>query len=101
MNIVRDNPSRELYSARNSFKPINFYCDARGARSVQITGDFNRWRPMPMQQRDDGWWFIQVMLSHGHHQYYFLVDGQPVLDPQASGTACNRENERVSIVAVS
>jgi 1,4-alpha-glucan branching enzyme len=38
-----------------------------------------------MQRRDDGWWFIQVMLIHGHHQYRFLVDGKPVLDPRAAG----------------
>jgi 1,4-alpha-glucan branching enzyme len=101
MNTVHEKPSSELYSARNSFKPINFYCGAPGAKSVQIAGDFNRWRPMPMRQREDGWWFIQVLLTHGHHQYHFLVDGHPVLDPQASGTACNRENERVSLLAVS
>ena len=35
-----------------------------------------------MQRRDDGWWFIQIMLPHGHHQYRFLVDDKPVLDPR-------------------
>jgi hypothetical protein len=54
-----------------------------------------------MRQRDDGWWFFQVVLAHGHHQYYFLVGGQPMLDPQASGTARNSENETVSLIAVS
>jgi hypothetical protein len=40
-------------------------------------------------------------LTHGHHQYLFLVDGQPVLDPKASGIARNDRNERVSLIAVS
>jgi hypothetical protein len=31
------------------------------------------------------WWFLQVELSHGHHEYRFLVDGKPVLDPHAAG----------------
>ena len=101
MNTIYDKPSSELYSARNSLKPVNFYCAAPRAKSVRIAGDFNHWHPVPMRQRDDGWWFFQVVLAHGHHQYYFLVDGQPMLDPQASGTARNSENETVSLIAVS
>ncbi len=54
-----------------------------------------------MSRRVDGWWFIQVELPHGHHQYRFLVDGQPTLDPQASGTARDDDNQPVSLVAVS
>jgi hypothetical protein len=42
-----------------------------------------------------------VPLSHGHHQYRFLVDGKPMLDPQAMGIARNEQNEQVSLVAVS
>jgi hypothetical protein len=49
----------------------------------------------------DGWWFIQVPLTHGHHQYRFVVDGKPMLDPHAAGVARNERNEEVSLVAVS
>ena len=99
--VIYDKPASELYSARNSLKPTNFYCDATSAKSVQIAGDFNQWHPVPMHQRVDGWWFIQILLPHGHHQYHFLVDGQPTLDPQASGTARDDDNHPVSLVAVS
>ena len=54
-----------------------------------------------MQRRGDGWWFLQVMLGQGHHQYRFLVDGKPVLDPRAMGVVRNQMNEEVSVVAVS
>jgi len=54
-----------------------------------------------MQRRDGGWWFIQVLLSHGHHQYRFLVDGKPVLDPRAAGKDRDQANEEVSVVTVS
>jgi 1,4-alpha-glucan branching enzyme len=101
MNAVYDKPASQLYSARNSLKPINFYCAAPRARSVYLAGNFNRWHPIPMRRREDGWWFIQVLLPHGHHQYHFLVDGQPTLDPQALGTARNSDNQTVSLVAVS
>ncbi len=53
-----------------------------------------------MEPRDDGWWFIQVMLIHGHHQYRFLADGKPVLDPRAAGVSRDQANEEVSVVAV-
>ena len=70
-------------------------------KSVQIAGDFNQWHPVPMHQQVDGWWFIQLLLAHGHHHYHFLVDGQPTLDPHASGTARDDDNQPVSLVAVS
>lgn len=54
-----------------------------------------------MRRREDGWWFIEVHLTHGHHQYRFLVDDQPFLDPKGTGTARNERNEQVSLLAVS
>jgi len=54
-----------------------------------------------MRRRVDGWWFIEVQLTRGHHLYRFLVDGKPVLDPQGAGIARNERNERVSLIAVS
>ncbi len=101
MNAVYDKPATQLYSARNSLRPVNFYCSAPGAKAVHLAGDFSHWRPIAMIRRVDGWWFIQVELPHGHHQYHFLVDGQPTLDPQASGTARDEDNQPVSLVAVS
>jgi 1,4-alpha-glucan branching enzyme len=101
MNAVYDKPASQLYSARNSLKPTNFYCAAPSARSVQIAGDFNYWHPVPMHQQVDGCWFVQLLLAHGHHQYRFLVDGQPTLDPQASGTTRDSDNQPVSLIAVS
>jgi 1,4-alpha-glucan branching enzyme len=96
-----ETPAGRRYSAKNSIKPVNFYCSAPGAKSVHLAGDFNLWHPIPMHQREDGWWFLQVQLRHGHHQYHFLVDGKPTLDPQAPGTAHDRNNQLVSLVAVS
>jgi 1,4-alpha-glucan branching enzyme len=98
-----DKNSFSPYAARNTTKPVNFYCAAPFAQSVFLAGDFNGWNPAshPMRRREDGCWFIEVLLTHGHHQYQFLVDGQPVLDPRGTGIARNERNERVSLVAVS
>jgi hypothetical protein len=91
------------YPARKMTKPVNFYHAAPSAQSVYLVGDFNEWNPTshPMRRRVDGCWFIEVQLPHGHHRYQFLVDDQPVLDPQGTGIARNERNERVSLLAVS
>jgi len=101
MNTTHDHPPQGDYSAKNSIKPINFYCSASGAKTVHLSGSFNRWHPILMEQRENGWWYIQIWLPHGHHQYRFLVDGQPTLDLHATGITRDDRDEPVSLIAVS
>jgi 1,4-alpha-glucan branching enzyme len=91
------------YSAKKMSKPVNFICVAPSARRVCLAGDFNGWDPEthPMRRQPDGAWLLQVPLHHGHHQYRFLVDGKPVLDPSAHGVARDVHGDRVSLIAVS
>jgi 1,4-alpha-glucan branching enzyme len=102
MNTMFNN-TNNLYAARRTTKPVNFYFAASTAQSVYLVGDFNGWDSTshPMRRREDGWWFIEVQLRHGYHRYRFLVDGKPVLDPQSTGTAHDEQNEQVSLLAVS
>lgn len=103
MNVVQPNPRSSGCSARNMAKPIHFFCEAPQAKSVFLVGDFNDWNPQshPMRRRVDGWWYLEVPMVHGHHRYCFLVDGQPMLDPQATGVARDEKGEEVSLVGVS
>jgi len=103
MNTTFDKTTTNRYAAGSMTKPVNFYCAAPSAQSVYLVGDFNGWHPTshPMRRREDGWWFTEVQLAHGHHRYRFLVDGKPVLDPQGTGIARDERNERVSLLAVS
>lgn len=103
MNITLDQSSGTRERRAPTTKPINFFCFAPEAAAVFLMGDFNGWNPasLPMQRRTDGWWFLQVPLSHGHHQYQFLVDGKPTLDPHATGITRNERYARVSLIAVS
>ena len=82
---------------------VDFYCDAHGASLVCLIGDFNGWdaAATPMRRGPDGRWAVSLQLHHGHHQYVFLVDDEPKLDPHAAGTARNERNEPVSLIAVS
>ena len=101
INTLQINSEAVRFSAGDSLKPINFYCAAPGAKSVALVGDFNHWHPFPMHRSVDGWWSAQVQLCHGHHQYRFLVDGNPALDPHATGVARDEQDEQVSLMAVS
>jgi 1,4-alpha-glucan branching enzyme len=94
---------RPRYSAKAQSKPVNFYCNAPGASQVWLAGDFNDWDPQshPMHRQPDGTWFIQVSLSHGHHHYWFLIDGKPAPDPRAQGIGRNETDQKVSLIAVS
>jgi 1,4-alpha-glucan branching enzyme len=91
------------YSAGNNVKPVNFFCVAPDARDVYLMGDFNDWDPVshPMKRQSDGKWLLQIWLRHGYHHYLFLVDGARVLDPNSHGTARYRNDEKVSLLAVS
>ncbi len=101
MKMMREERDPTQHSATKTEKPVNFYLSAPEARSVQLEGDFTGWIPLVMQRREDGWWFLQLPLAHGHHRYRFLVDGQIRLDPRAAGVARKEDNEEVSLVAVS
>ncbi len=103
MNTTFGKSTIDRYSARNMVKPVNVYCSAPTAQSVFLVGDFNEWNSLatPMHRQTDGRWFAQVRLTHGHHRYFFLVDGKPTLDPHSSGLTRNEQNEQVSLIAVS
>jgi 1,4-alpha-glucan branching enzyme len=95
-------PRRES-SGRRPLHLVDFFCRTPQAGSVSLIGDFNKWDPNahPMTRRPDGVWYIRIELPHGHHQYQFLVDGQPTLDPNAMGKVHNERNETVSLIAIS
>lgn len=60
---------------------VEFACQAPGALSVCLVGDFNGWQPAahPMQRRSGDRWTVRLELPPGSHQYVFLVDGRPSL----------------------
>ena len=89
--------------AGRSLHHVSFFCEATEADHVFLVGDFNHWNPTatPMNRMPDGRWMASMELPHGHHQYRFLVDGKPQLDPKASGVTLDERNEPVSLIAVS
>jgi 1,4-alpha-glucan branching enzyme len=94
---------QDRYSAKRTRHHVSFCCDAPKAECVRLVGDFNGWDPSatPMPRMPDGRWMVSLELNHGHHRYVFLVDGQPMLDPKATGITRDDQNTRVSLLAVS
>jgi len=90
-----------FYSLKRNLHHVFFFCDAPDAQQVALAGDFNRGDPIPMRRMPDGRWMASLELPHGYHQYVFLVDEKPVLDPNAFGKARNERDEPVSLIAVS
>jgi 1,4-alpha-glucan branching enzyme len=100
-NRFTPEPNLPAYSAKRLIHVVHFHCPAPQARSVSLAGDFTDWQPRAMTQAPDGAWSLTLELNHGHHQYVFLVDGAPVLDPNATGRTVNEKGEPVSLIAVS
>lgn len=62
-----------------------FRYKAPDAKSVELMGEWNSWKAIPMTKGDDGVWTTKVSLSSGTHGYKFLVDGKDwVFDPDNS-----------------
>ena len=91
------------YSAKRNLHHAAFFCHAPEAKHVSLIGDFNNWNPnaTPMIRQPYGQWMASMELRHGYHQYVFLVDGQRMLDPNATGKAKDSQNQPVSLVAIS
>ena len=91
------------YSAKRTGHHVDFFCEVPAARSVRLVGGFNEWdlAATPLQRMPDGRWMASLELPHGHHGYLFVVDGNPTLDPKASGVTRIDGNEPVSVIAVS
>jgi len=91
------------YSAKRNLHHTDFFCHAPEAKKVSIVGDFNSWNPnaTTMIRQPDGQWMASLELTHGYHQYAFLLDGKRVLDPNAAGRTRGPQNQSVSLVATS
>lgn len=84
-----------------ALKPVEFRHRAPKAKSVELVGDFNAWKPglLRLTRGGDGWWGIVVPVPEGRRKYLFLVDGRPEVDAKAP-TGEGPEGRRVSLKEV-
>jgi 1,4-alpha-glucan branching enzyme len=91
------------YSAKRNLHRADFLFRPPQARRVSLVDNSNHWNPTvaPMSRVPDGRRMASLDILHGYHQYLFLVDGKPMLDPNAKGKTRYDLDEPVSLVAVS
>ncbi len=77
---------------------VEFRHKAPKAKSVELVGDFNAWKPglLKMTRGVDGVWTVSIPVLEGRNKYLFLVDGEPTVDPRAD-TADGPQGRRVSV----
>lgn len=84
-----------------SLTPVEFRHKAPKAKSVELVGDFNGWKPglLKMSRSGDGTWTVSIPVLEGRHKYLFLVDGEPAIDEKAE-TTDGPHGRRVSVRTV-
>jgi hypothetical protein len=45
------------------------------ARQVEVAGDWNEWRPVPLTRSSNGVWYVDLAIPAGSYRYGFRVDG--------------------------
>ncbi|MBW1989545.1 MAG: isoamylase early set domain-containing protein [Deltaproteobacteria bacterium] len=81
-------PTKKQYLKKRPVCKVTFRLDAKSAgkaSSASLAGDFNGWRPAPMERLKSGDFKAVVDLSPGrHYEYRFVVDGgRWINDPEA------------------
>ena len=94
-------PHDDRTPAAPTLKPVEFHLKEPNARSVELVGDFNAWKPglLKMTRGPGGTWTFVLPVRPGRHKYLFLVDGEPQVDPPAE-TTVGPEGRRVSVRTV-
>ena len=96
---LQDRPARAAVSPEiHRQGSVTFYFQTLANRAVSVAGDFNNWDPFwnRMQETKPGEYRLTVRMPPGQHFYYYIVNGQRVLDPINQDTARDYEGFRVS-----
>ncbi|MDH7598615.1 MAG: AAA family ATPase [Sedimentisphaerales bacterium] len=91
------------YGVHPSKGAVTFVTLYPRAKTVQIAGDFNNWRPdlTPLQKvNDNGVWQVKLELPPGCYRYRYVVDGQWQQDPYNERVEPNPFGEYNSVVEV-
>lgn len=82
---------------------VEFRFFSRGARRVQVVGDFSGWlsQPIEMSPGADGWWRVTTAIDSGEFRFRYLIDGRHwMTDFAAFGVAPNGYGQFDSVLIV-
>jgi chromosome partitioning protein len=98
-----DEKLAKVYGTHQLSDAVMFVTLYPRAKSVQIAGDFNNWRPenTPLQKiSNNGVWQIKLPLNRGKYRYRLVVDGQWQQDPYNEHIEINPYGEYNSVIEV-
>jgi hypothetical protein len=74
--------------------------DARGAQTVEISGDFTQWRPKNLIRKSDGTWGVSLPIVPGTHQVNIRIDGGAWVAPPGLLTSTDEFGGIVGILVI-
>jgi hypothetical protein len=96
---LRDRPARAAVSPQiHRTGSVTFFFQTLPGRAVSVAGDFNNWDPFwnRLRETKPGEYQLTVRMPPGQHYYYYIVNGERILDPINQATARDYEGYRVS-----
>lgn len=83
-------------------KNIEFWFQAESGKEIFIAGSFNNWNPARTKLKDtgDGLYKVTIHLSHGTHEYKFVMDDIWLIDPKNPETVENAFGSMNSVVTL-
>ena len=71
-----DNYLANLFYKKKDQKVIFKINEWSGAENVKLIGDFTDWLKNPIKlEKKAGYWYCEVVIPEGNHEYKFLIDG--------------------------
>jgi hypothetical protein len=70
------------------------------ARTVELSGDFDAWTPIPLQQVRPGVWEVSLHLAPGTYRMNVRVDGDRWAAPPGTPTVADEFNGTVGLVVI-
>ena len=105
--LVRPNETPEITPSASSFRVERtdsgeYLVRVRlpRARVVELSGDFNSWKPIRLQQGLDGTWTVALALKPGAYRMNLRVDGEAWLPPPGTSAVDDEFNGKVGLVVV-
>jgi hypothetical protein len=70
------------------------------ARAVEISGDFNGWKPIPLERGTGDTWVVSLSLKPGAYRMNLRIDGEQWVPPPGTPAVDDEFNGRVGLVVV-
>ncbi|MBN2617413.1 MAG: glycogen-binding domain-containing protein [Spirochaetales bacterium] len=99
---VPDKNIKEHITPIISDRNVTFRIKSTPGNSIYLTGDFNSWNPFlyKLEEREEGIYYLDLKLPKGKYGYYYIINGNRVLDFENPETGISQLGEKVSLFVI-